>query len=506
MNGKIMGRALFLTACLGAGLADAATVRPRTTNEALINPGMGFCHYAYAGRLWAYGSQTENCDTLEWFPGCSTTYMRVLWSDLEPAEGDYRWDILDRIAQPWIAKGKKIAIRVICCNQTENATPDFVRDAGAKGHLFEYVIRKEPRVAVERWEPTYDDPVFLEKFGNFLKAFAARYDGDPSVAFVDVGSFGIFGEGHSQFLGELRERDGDEFNRLAAIHLELWRKHLPRTTLVVSDDIGGSWNQAPDHPLMAKARSLGIGYRDDSIFCAPPPDQWKHPHWARKSADVAPVVVEAGHYSILSQDGRWHPEMLLRCVEELRASYFSIHGFPRPILEAHRAEISAMNLRLGYRFALREATWPDVVTVDEPVCVTSTWVNAGVAVCLAGASLTWSLADDAGNVRWSATDTSFDFRSLKPTLGGVESPVTVTSRVRFGHTVRNPSPDCVIDWARGKGWEPGEWNVMLPAGTYDLCVSAGSRQGTPTIALPLETSRSDRRYCLGRMTVRDKAR
>ena len=111
--------------CLGAALASAiaasaATVRPQTTDEALVNPGMGMVYYHYANRLWAYGMYTKPGDVLDWFPGTSTVYLRVLWNDVEPREGQFDWDIFDSLAQNWIAAGKKIAFRIICCNQTEN--------------------------------------------------------------------------------------------------------------------------------------------------------------------------------------------------------------------------------------------------------------------------------------------------------------------------------------------------------------------------------------------------
>ena len=167
--------------------AGTATVCPKATDNALINPDMGFVYYKYSNRLWAYGINTPDSDTLDWFPGCSTVYMRVLWNDIEPEEGEYRWDLFDTVAQNWIAKGKKIAIRIICCNQTETATPQFVRDAGAKGYWFEYKTNTSATGKLPpRWEPIYDDPVFLAKLENFIKAFARRYDGDPNVAMVEI--------------------------------------------------------------------------------------------------------------------------------------------------------------------------------------------------------------------------------------------------------------------------------------------------------------------------------
>ena len=482
-------------------------VRPEATREALVNPGMGFCHYAYAGRLWAYGCRNPASDTLDWFPGCSTVYLRVLWSDLEPEEGRFRWDIFDRYAQPWIATGKKIGIRVICCNQTENACPDFVRAAGAKGSWFRYGGRGASADFPERWEPVYDDPVFLAKFTNFLRAFARRYDGDPSVAFVDVGSFGIYGEGHSpNTLNKLQRDDPAEYNRLAQLHLELWRKCLPKTYLVVSDDIGGGRNPDPDHPNLAKARELGIGFRDDSIFCSE--SGWFHDGWARRFAVETPVVVETGHWTALGPDsphretrGFWKPERLVECIERYQASYFSIHDFPEPHLKRYREVLEEANLRLGYRFVLEEAAYPGRVRADTPLVIRTRWHNAGVAPCYRPQALAFSLVDGSGRVTWSVTDDAFDFRTLKPTLGGVAVPVAVETSLRFGYSRRIPAPDNCLYWARETGRDPGDWNVMLKEGVYTLCVSVGNAQGTPEIALPLRDGRGDRRYPLGTITI-----
>ncbi len=85
--------ALATTAPLPSfGLGEPVTVHPTNTDEALVNPGMGFYFYQYSNRLWAYGSQQKPGDTLDWFPGCSTIYFRRPWCELEREEGDYRWD------------------------------------------------------------------------------------------------------------------------------------------------------------------------------------------------------------------------------------------------------------------------------------------------------------------------------------------------------------------------------------------------------------------------------
>ncbi len=500
---------------LAALVASAAPVKPEATGEALINPDMGFMYYHYSNRLWAYGMNTENGDTLDWFPGCSTIYYRLLWNDLEPEEGEYRWYLIDSTAQNWIAKGKKICIRVICCNQTETATPQYVRDAGAKGGWFQYEDRANGLLP-PRWCPNYDDPVFLAKHEKFLRAMAHRYDGNPGVAFIDIGSYGIYGEGHhtqstAQYLHNKENRA--EFVRLAKIHLNLNKKCFPNTYLVVSDDLGGGWNAAEDDEMMVYCREIGIGFRDDSIFCFPPKgthkncpfEYWAHDGWARKFAPKYPVVIETGHMpSIMNVPGKWSTEAYIRCAEAYQGSYMSIHDFPKEHLRDFREAIDGINRILGYRFELREVNFPDVVKTGEKVTIESKWVNVGVAPRTKGNSLAWSLLNADGSVAWSATDDAFDFRALEPKLKGVEKPQTVKSICRFGFTEKIPRPDQVVNWARTAGRVFPDVVTMLKPGKYRLTVSVGKSDGTPEIALPLKNQLGDtRRYILGEIEVKE---
>lgn len=490
--------------------AEMATVQPKSTDETLINPDMGFVYYHYSNRLWAYGMNTENGDTLDWFPGCSTIYYRLLWNDLEPEEGEFRWDLIESTAQNWIAKGKKIAIRVICCNQTETATPQFVRDAGAKGVWFRYKDRVNGRLP-PRWCPNYDDPIFLAKHEKFLKAMAHRYDGNPGVAFIDVGSYGIYGEGHHKKT-PFESLNRSEFVRLAKIHLNLYKKCFPNTYLVVSDDLGGGWNPNEDAEMMVYCREIGIGFRDDSIFCFPPKGMsscgfefWAHDGWARKFAQKWPVVVETGHAPYcMNTSGMWSIEAYIRCVEAYQASYMSIHDFPKDHLHDFREAIDGINRILGYRFELREAVFPKVIKAGEKFMVGSKWVNVGVAPRTKANYLAWSLLNANGSVAWTSTDDMFDFRVLAPKLNGVEKPKSVRSVCRFGFTTKMPQPDQCVNWARDAGRVFADVVIMLKPGKYRLAVSVGKADGTPEIALPLEGQiGSTRRYVVGEVQILD---
>ena len=497
---RIRSIAVSLTTCAWMGLI-AGEVRPFATDEVLINPGMGFVHYQYSNRLWGYGTGMgmEPDDTLDsTIPGTSVVYFRVNWADVEPEEGVFRWDIFDSVAQNWIDNGRQIAIRIVCSDQKTNAVPDWVRAAGAKGAFYDFE-KGYTQITGKFWEPIFDDPVFLEKLGRFIDAFAARYDGDPSVAFVDIGSFGMFGEGHTWYTTRLSEK---ETTRLAVLHMDLWRTKLPRTYLVISDDVGGAGNRAPDCPAMRYAREHGIGFRDDSIMCYKPERcSWIHSGWARLFAPKLPVVIETGHYLMLDSMGYWRKDRLVECVEAHQASYFTLHGFPPDFAQTHRDEIVAMNKRLGYRFELRHVAWPDSVRQDQPVTIVSEWVNVGVAPCHAGASLTWSLVNANGAVAWSCTDPMFNFMSLAPSLDGAEHPQKIESACRFGRVAPiPPANDAVLADLRKRGRMAGNFLSLLQPGVYTLCVSVGTPQGQPRIALPLANG-CKRRYPVGSVTV-----
>ena len=504
-----MNKSLVLTMAMGlgalAGFAqERVTVRPEATKEALVNPGMGWVYYHFDDSNWNYGADTKSGDTLDWFPGVSTVYFRIPWRDLEPEEGDFRWDVIDSVAQPWIAAGKQIAFR-FTCNESgyEWAVPEWLPKAGAKGKFM--LMKKKPEQPGFRlWEPEWLDPVFLEKYGNFLAAAAKKWNGNPAVAFIDVGSFGMWGEGHTGYTSKIPP---DKTAEIALIHAKLLKRHFPDTPIVISDDVAGGWNTAEDSTTMKAMRALGIGLRDDSIMVAKKPHQWFHGGWARKTVAAGlPVVVESRHYFVEGKEA-WYTGGLYDSTVEYQASFQGIHWWPEEFLKYNREEVERINLRLGYRFELREASWPREVKLGERVEVGATWANVGVAPPREELVVAWTLLDGDGTVQWTSVDGTFDFRTLAPTLEDGEHPLLHTSKVRFGwdwpyngNYYATGKPEVHHD---GTVTQHGPRVPTLKPGTYSLCVSVGRTDGTPRIALPLRDQvNQTRRYRLGEIKVK----
>ena len=482
---------------------DLVTVRPVATKGALVNPGMGWVFYHHDNGNWLYGAETPIGDTLDWFPGVSTVYFRIPWCELEPEEGRFRWDVIDSVAQPWIAAGKRIAFRFTCSESGyARAVPEWVEKAGAKGSFYSFKGTDD-----RLWEPDYLDPIFFEKFGNFLAAAAKRWDGREEVAFVDVGSFGMWGEGHTGYTSRLSKEKTAE---VARAHAELHRRHFRRSPVVISDDVAGPSCRDADHPTMAEMRKLGIGFRDDSIMVGARPNQWYHAGWARKFAEAGlPVVVESAHFYKDRRDPRtgeqcWYEGGLLESTVAYRANYQGIHWWPDDFLTANRGEVEAVNRRLGYRFELREATWPREVAVGGEFGIDAEWVNVGVTVPQEEAFVSWSLLDESGKVCWTCVDETTDFRSLRPTLEDGEHPTKLTSLVRFGWDRAGGVVKSASRFARhdGRPLPPSDRVPSVTPGTYTLAVSVGRRDATPRIALPVNGQvGTTRRYVVGRVEL-----
>lgn len=480
---------------------EKSVVLPENTDEALINPGMGWVYFHYSNRLWAYGSQTPPGDTLEWFPGVSVIYFRLPWCYLEPEEGKYRWDILDSYAQPWIARGKKIALRITACeNRFRYATPQWVHEAGAKGIDYTFATFRAKASSEPLWEPDYKDPIFLEKLGHFLEAMGKRYNGNPDVAFIDVGTFGMWGEGHTGGTSKLNQEQADE---IVKIHIDLHKKHFPDTLLCISDDVAGASRPGTEFPSLNYALEQGVTLRDDSILVQKYPKQWYHAELAQKFSARLPVIIEHEHYGLSRDKGAWDKGLLAESVEAYRGSYLSIHWWPKEFWEENQDVVKKINLRLGYRLELRKVEYPPRVKVGEKCSIAATWANVGVAPCYEGGWVTWTLCDEAGNIVWVCSDESWNVKELPAAPSGKAVERTHVSECHWG--IRTPIPqinDGVFTYTQDHGPAGLDGDVpTLRPGKYRLFVSVGKRDGTPRIALPLKPSDGQRRYEIGTLVV-----
>jgi hypothetical protein len=444
-------------------------VMPQDHGKALVNPGMGWTMHFYSNVPQNYGSKLIPSDTLDYFPGLSTVYLRLPWSFIEPEEGKFNWEILDTPAQRWLEKGKKTAFRITSTeNWVRSGTPEWVYRAGAKFNEVDGYL-----------EPEHDDPIFLEKVENFIRAMAERYDGE-STAFVDVGHFGMWGEGHT---GMTSSKHGKWWgNDVKQKHIDIYCRHFKKTLLCISDDFIGHNRPGKRFDVTDYAFSRGVSIRDDSILVDVPPNSWYHSEMAQLFWPSLPVILEHEHYGSSVQKGAWNRELLLKSVEDYHASYMSIHWWPDILLEENREIIDRINRRIGYRLQMTDIQMPDSVPLGEPFVIRSQWRNVGVTPCYGGGYPCFTLKDNKGGIVSVLTDTSFNVKTLPVAPPNEATASTLSSLFTIAPAF----------WDFSRACQPG---------TYDMFFSVGKQDGTPVYELPYDESDGHKRYRAGKITL-----
>jgi len=454
--------------------AQVNSAAPVDNGKALVNPYMGWMLYYYSNILDNYGSKLAPEDTVDEFEGVGVVFLRLPWAFLEPEKGKFNWEIIDTPAQRWIEKGKQVAF---CITSTENwtrqGTPQWVYDEGAKCYDVLGFL-----------EPEYNDKKFLAAVDHCVEALAARYDGDPKVAFFAVGHFGMWGEGHTVISTPVH---GHEWGfKTKKKYIDIYTKHFKKTQLCISDDIAVHNDRAAHFKITDYAHKKGVTIKDDSILVQPWPDCWYHTDMVQPFWPVMPVIIEHEHLLGSIERGAWDKELLLQSVEEYHASYMSIHCWPHYEYEYNADIIARINRRLGYRINLTEASWPAKIKRGEPFTISSSWKNVGVAPCYNGGYPCFTIKNAAGGIVAVLVDTDFDVKNLPVAKPGEAQALPQQKEFNVAQVFSN---------------DHGNFQRVCQTGEFQIFFSIGEYDGTPVLELPYEGNDGHKRYLLGNITI-----
>lgn len=466
---------------------DTVVVAPVDHGLALLNPGMGWNFpWFIDNQDGRYGGDRPIDDTLDWFPGANAVYFRVGWAHIEPEPGRFDWDYTDRIAERWIAKGKQVSCWIVFSTVGSTpATPHWLKEIGGEGWYFPETNGKP----VPQWVPKWDDPIFLSKFGEFLAAAGARYDGKPWLQFVEIGSLGTWGEGHTGVgFGVPTPHIPPITPAAQKKHIDLWHRHFPRSVVLVNHAYEQvSWAYPPPGTdakgPVEYADGLGCGLTDWSIMvreCCP--------YWSAELAEFVsphhPVGLENQHYGVAYREsGSWGDGTAYGdAMERYHASFLRINWWPGEFLNGNGKDlpgnydlVTRMNRRVGYRLQIARAMWPKRAKRGNALTVHLLLRNAGVAPCYGGGHLGLSLMDSEGQLKAETLDEAFDVSDLS--VGpSVEQAPTVARSIHL------PLP-------------PG-----LNPGGYNVCASISNRHGPYRLPIS-EWSDGRGRYRLGSVSV-----
>jgi hypothetical protein len=315
---------------------------------------------------------------------CSVAYFRLNWEELEPEEGKFSWKPVDEAADAWRKKGARVAFRIMTTNAHSAgpwSSPKWLFDAGCRSFEYEEGGGDPTKggARLRRFEPDYADPLYLKKHGAFLRALGARYDGHPDVEFLDIGSYGIWGEWHTPHPAPPEVR-----RQIVDLYLAAFRK----TPLVSMSD---------DAEILAYALSKGTGFRRDGVG-----SPWHEQNWigSKKYAGVkdfarawerAPAVFEwYGDYDYL-KSRQWPFEKAVKFMLDNHVTLINDNVGRVP--DAERPQLEKLARLAGYRFVLREASHAAKAARGGRLEVRMKWSNVGVGRLYRSCPLTLFLLD-----------------------------------------------------------------------------------------------------------------
>ncbi len=203
MNPRVVSTCLLLMAANlnASSAAEIITVRPKETDDVLVNPGIGFTTFQRfngdrlnAGLKWTEGfpiEYQESAGTLtnQDHPMTSIAYFRVYWKFMEPQSGAYNWSMLDKALATARARGQSLMLRIAPYGTgPDNDVPAWYRALVAGQDL-------EKNLPIEKWRVHPENPLYLRHFGGLIRALGTKYDGHPDLELVDVSIVGAWGEG-----------------------------------------------------------------------------------------------------------------------------------------------------------------------------------------------------------------------------------------------------------------------------------------------------------------------
>ena len=408
------------------------TIRP------LANPDKGWYHHLLDNGIHKYKISDEA--VLKRFPGMDHLYLRLAWAFLEPEEGKFDWTYIDKVIEKYVPLGYQISFR-IACKETGKvgeaipyevdgigyATPYWVVKAGAKGV-------ERPQFGPAVWSPNWNDPIFLQKLDNFHKAFAARYDSKPYIRYIDVGSIGDWGEGHTWSSTRIKTT----FDEVKT-HIDLHLKHYKKSLLVVTDDLlRSTGSESEKMELYNYAVANGISLRDDSpMVQGLMRDEFKtwtvkHPYFFEGVYKSKPTVFELEHYGKVKSQGHWlgkngkdtlpiykvsGADVFRNAIKLIHPTYIGYHGYMEEWI-ADNPELTNELLNLcGYWYFPKSISKPAYKNGE--FSFEMEWLNKGVAPAYATYNLKVKLIpsskkgktiefviEDSGNKSWMPEELS----------------------------------------------------------------------------------------------------
>ncbi|MCF6358439.1 MAG: DUF4832 domain-containing protein [Draconibacterium sp.] len=451
-------------------------VRPTEIDDVLLNPGKGFTTFQRfngdslndinVGVGWTEGFPIDYQEfdgdlTNEDHPATTIAYYRIYWKFIEPEDGKYNWNLLDRALYTAMNRGQTLMIRIAPYGRNDNEdVPYWYREMVDPNH--------EWKGTVPKWAVDPEDSRYAQYFGRMIRALGKRYDGHPQVEGIDLAIVGAWGEGEGSQLLSKNTRQ---------LLVEAYTESFTKTPLIAL---------LMDEKTNKYINSFGnIGWRIDCIgdldFWADEENGFAHMYDLYPQRIINCGVKDAWKSAPLSFEicgtfSRWkdkqgynRQDVEYIFNESLKWHISSFNAKSSPVPEEWNDLVDEWLKKMGYRFVLRTIEYPEYVAPGEMIQYKSWWENKGVAPIYKDFLLAFRLTNEK---RTEVFITDADIRSWLP-------------------------GDNIYDDAIAVPWD-------MPSGIYQMQVGILDRQShKPKVNLAIEGRNAEGWYSFGEIIIKD---
>jgi hypothetical protein len=388
------------------------TIKPQTSNNAILNPGKGWVLYGLPS--------DHSASTMAY---ASVGYIRYDWSTIEPVEGQYNWSVIDYALEAWKAQGKQFAFGVMNANSSDwniqYVTPQWVFADGASYVKSQTLDNLTLKTGIQ-YEPVWNDPVFLQKLKDFVTALAQRYDNNPNIAFIDVRSYGNWGEQHVYGIPPSVALSPADVQK----HIQLYADAFKRVQIIVP------WGTSDYNSIYDWAVNNKIGMRRDGIMVDSDGSE------LTRANGKAPSVFEFyGSYQWLVSNGYWSDATLRTDLSIGKPSYIGMGQWGNDsdiMLANEQSLIHDLANQMGYYFVLASATIPSAISNNNATNISLSWSNQGITYLYESCMVAVALLDSSGNVVQQQWFTGSDPHTWAPGQTKQENAAITFTGVRAG--------------------------------------------------------------------------
>ncbi|MFC5403277.1 carbohydrate-binding protein [Cohnella soli] len=419
--------------------------------------------------------------------------LQIAWADFEPTDDGFTWDRLDAFMKRINEQGKTVEFQLLM-----SEAPDIANDPSVFAYeyppswLFDVKgasYRLAPYNGIyHSKQPIYYDSIFLEELEEAVDAFAARYDTNPGMAWVDLRAFSLFGEwsGWNDAMNFPWPDNATRTNTLRSI-IDIYKNAFTQTMVMMPNPGADVVSSDPDADTQEKrykafgyeyaAANENWGFRSDTVNSAFP---WMNYGTGSENVWINRLL-RRDHIQV-SEGAGWdsgimlnNPRMVVKnAIEAYHANLQGINNtsfaYWEPMKAAYGEWFTTLARYSGYRFVMPSAEYNDKVAAGGDFTLTQKWINNGTGFSPKNYALKVYFTDPStGAVVWSGTDASLNQRKwFKGDVNQVQSSFDLPS--------------------------------TLAAGTYDLGMAFVDANGNPIISLAMPSG-NGKIYKIGSVEV-----